>query len=99
MVTDQFLTRLDSHELRVQAATTGARRIEDLVRIARSLEAVEGKETSRRTRRGHTQARFTKESEGYEFWSSCGQSYSRARMQSTVLLCQGHRGCAGQRGL
>ncbi len=45
MVTEQFLTGLDSHELRVQAATTGARRTEDLMRTACSLEVVEGKET------------------------------------------------------
>ncbi len=45
MVADQFLTGLDNHELRVQVATSDVRRIEDLMRIARSLEAVEGKET------------------------------------------------------
>ncbi len=66
MVTDQFLTGLDSHELRVQAATTGTCSIEDLMRITRSLEAVESIETSCRGRRGHTQARFAEESEGYE---------------------------------
>ncbi len=66
MVTDQFLTSLDSHELRVQVATTGVRKIEDLMRIARSLEAVEGKKMGRgRSRRGPAQARFTEESEGY----------------------------------
>ncbi len=64
MVTDQFLTGLDNHELRVQVATTCDRGIEDLMRIARSLEAVEGEETSRRAKRGHTQTRFTEESEG-----------------------------------
>ncbi len=37
------------------------------MRIARSLEAVEGEETGRgRSRRGSVQARFTEESEGYE---------------------------------
>ncbi len=66
MVTDQLLTRLDNHELRVQVATTGACRIEDLIRIALSLEAVEGEETGRRARRGHTQTRFTEESECYK---------------------------------
>ncbi len=64
MVTDQFLTELDNHELRVQVATTGARKIEDLMGIAHSLEAVETKETSRRARQGHPQTRFTEESEG-----------------------------------
>ncbi len=34
MVADQFLNRLDSHELRVQVACTGIRRIEDLMRVA-----------------------------------------------------------------
>ncbi len=42
MVTDQFLNGFDSHELRVQVATTGARQIEDLMRIAQSLEAMDG---------------------------------------------------------
>ncbi len=41
MVADQFLTGLDSHEMRVQVAATGIRCIEDLMRVARSLEAVE----------------------------------------------------------
>ncbi len=40
MVADQFLNRLDSHELRVQVTATGIRRIKDLMHIARSLEAV-----------------------------------------------------------
>ncbi len=39
---DQFLNGPDKHKLRVQVATTGARQIEVLMRIARSLEAVEG---------------------------------------------------------
>ncbi len=45
MVADQFLNGLDSHELRVQVAATGIRRIEDLMRMTRSLEAVENQET------------------------------------------------------
>ncbi len=50
---DQFLTGLDNHEFRVQAATSDVQRIEDLITIARSLEAVEGEETGRgRVRRG-----------------------------------------------
>ncbi len=44
MVTDQFLTSLDNHERREQVATSDVRRIEDLMRIAQSLEAVEGEE-------------------------------------------------------
>ncbi len=51
MVTDQFLNVLDSHELRVQVAATGIRRIKDLMHVARSLEAVEGQEA------GHGQQR------------------------------------------
>ncbi len=65
MVADQFLTGLDNHELRVQVATSDVRRIGDLMRIARSLEAVEGEETGRgRVRRGPAQVRFTDETEG-----------------------------------
>ena len=67
MVADQFLTGLDDHELHVQVATSDVRRIEDLMRIARSLEAVEGEETGRsRSRRGPAQTRFTDETEGSE---------------------------------
>ncbi len=62
MVADQFLNGLDSHELRVQVAATGIRRIEDLMRVARSLEAIENQETGHgRQRRGSTQTRFFKE--------------------------------------
>ncbi len=57
MVNNQYRTGLDSNELKVQVATTGSRRIEDLMQIARSLEAVEGEET------GHPQARFAEEEE------------------------------------
>ncbi len=53
MVADQFLTGLDNHKLHVQVATSDVRPIEDLMRIAHSLEAVEGEETGRvRARRG-----------------------------------------------
>ncbi len=44
MVADQFLNGLDSHELRVEVAAMGIRWIEDLMRIMRSLDAVEGQE-------------------------------------------------------
>ncbi len=47
MVADQFLTGLDNHELRVQVATSDVRQINDLMRIAQSLEAVEGEEMGR----------------------------------------------------
>ncbi len=65
MVADQFLRGLDNHELRVQVATSDVRWIEDLMRIAYSLEAVEGEEMGRgRARRSPMRARFTEESEG-----------------------------------
>ncbi len=67
MVADQFLTGLDNHELRFQAATYDVRWIEDLMRIARSLEAIEGEETVRgRARRGPAQAWFAEKNEGSE---------------------------------
>ncbi len=44
MVADQFLNGLHSHELRVQVAATGIQCIEDLMQVARSLEAVENQE-------------------------------------------------------
>ncbi len=66
MVADQFLNGLDSHELRVQVAATVFRHIEDLMRVARSLEAVENQEVGHgRPRRGSNQARFS-EGEGSE---------------------------------
>ncbi len=66
MVADQFLNGLDSDELRVQVAATGIRHIEDLMRVARSLEAVENQEAGHgRPCRGSNQARFS-EGEGPE---------------------------------
>ncbi len=63
---DQFLNSLDSHELRVQVAVTGIQRIEDLMRVARSLEAVENQEAGHgRQRWGSNQTRFS-EGEGSE---------------------------------
>ncbi len=54
---DQFLNRLDSHELRVQVAATGIQCFEDLMRVARSLEAVENQEAEHgHPRRGSIQA-------------------------------------------
>ncbi len=44
MVAVQFLTGLNNHELCEQVATSDVRRIEDLMRIARSLEAMGGEE-------------------------------------------------------
>ncbi len=66
MVADQFLNGLDSHELRIQVAATGIRRIEDLMRVVRSLEVVENQEAGHgRPRRGSNQARFS-DGEGSE---------------------------------
>ncbi len=71
MVADQFLNRLDSYKLWVQVAATGVRRIEDLMCIARSLEAVEGQEAGHgRQRRSSTQTRFSEE-EGSEMEAAC----------------------------
>ncbi len=62
MLPNQFLNGFDSHELRVQVAATGIRRIEDLMHVARSLEAMENQETGHgRQRRGSAQTRFTEE--------------------------------------
>ncbi len=93
MVADQFLTGLDNHELHVQAATSDVRRIEDLMRIARSLEAVEGEEMGRtRVRRGPTHAPFTDETEGSEseamritdqIWAKIGPELRQSRDPKT----------------
>ncbi len=59
MVIDQFLLEMGDHELSVQVAAHGHRRMEDILRVARSLEAVQEDEKFRR--RGHkpsTQACF-----------------------------------------
>ena len=72
MVAGQFLTSLDNHELCIQVATSDVRRIEDLMRIARSLEAVEGEEMGRgRAWKGPAQTWFAEESEGYESETKC----------------------------
>ncbi len=65
-VVDQFLNGLDSHELRIQVAATGIRHIEDLMQVARFLEAVENQEAGHgRPRWGTIQAQFS-EGEGSE---------------------------------
>ncbi len=64
IVADQFLNELDSHKLGVRVAAMGVRRIEDLMRIMRSLEAVEGHEASHGwQQRGSTQTQFLEEEE------------------------------------
>ncbi len=64
MVADQFLNGLDSHDLRIQVAATGIQRIEDLMWVAHSLEAVENQEAGHgRLRRGSNQTQFS-EGEG-----------------------------------
>ena len=44
LVVDQFLLGMDNHELSVQVAAHGHRRTEDVLRLARSLEAVHEEE-------------------------------------------------------
>ncbi len=59
MVIDQFLLGMGNHELSVQVAAHGHRRMKDILRVARSLEAVQEDEKFRP--QGHkpsTQARF-----------------------------------------
>ncbi len=59
MVVDQFLLGMGNHELNLQVAAHGHRRMEDILRVARSLEAVQ--EDEKFHPRGHkssSQARF-----------------------------------------
>ena len=59
LVVDQFLLGMDNHELSVQVAAHGLQRMEDVLSLARSLEAVH--EEEKHTSRPHkpaTQARF-----------------------------------------
>ncbi len=59
LVVDQFLLRMENHELNVQVAAHGHRRIEDMLRVARSLEAVHEEEKhTPRSRKPTMQARF-----------------------------------------
>ncbi len=51
MVIDQFLLEMGNHELSVQVAAHGHRRMQDILRVARSLEAVQEDEKFRP--RGH----------------------------------------------
>ena len=58
---DQFLLGMDNHELSVQVDAHGHRRTEDVLRLARSLEAVHEEERHVSCPRKHaTQARFVK---------------------------------------
>ncbi len=41
MVVDQFLLGMGNHKLSVQVAAHGHRRMEDILQVARSLEAVQ----------------------------------------------------------
>ncbi len=41
-VVDQFQMGMDSHELNVQVAAHGHHKVEDVLQVARSLEAVQG---------------------------------------------------------
>ncbi len=44
LIVDQFLMGMDNHELNVQVAAHGHRRVDDILRVARSLEAVREEE-------------------------------------------------------
>ena len=88
MVADQFLNGLDSHELQVQVAATGIRRIEDLMRVARLLEAVENQETGHgRQRRGSAQTQLLEE-EGFETEATWIMDQILARLGPKFRLCQ-----------
>ncbi len=57
LIVDQFLMGMDNHELNVQVAAHG--RVDDVLRVARSLEAVHEKEKQySRGRKPTPQARF-----------------------------------------
>ncbi len=59
LVVDQFLQGMGSHELSVQVVTSGCRRLETVLRIARSLEAVHEEERHHsHGRKPSSQARF-----------------------------------------
>ncbi len=59
LVVDQFLMGMESHELSVQVAAHGHRHMEDVLRVARSLEAVhEGERHAPHSRKPTTQTRF-----------------------------------------
>ncbi len=60
LIVDQFLMGMDSHELNVQVADHGHRQVDDVLRVARSLEAVRKKEEKQyfRGRKPALQARF-----------------------------------------
>ncbi len=59
LVVDQFLMGIESHELSVQLAAHGYRHTEDVLHVARSLEAMheEGRHAPR-SRKPTTQTRF-----------------------------------------
>ncbi len=59
LVVDQFLMGMENHELSVQVAAHGHRRMENVLRVARSLEAVHEEERhAPRSRKPSTQTRF-----------------------------------------
>ncbi len=59
LVVDQFLLGMDNHKLSVQVDAHGHRHTEDVLRLARSLEAVHEEERhTPRSRQPATQARF-----------------------------------------
>ncbi len=93
MVADQFLNGLDSHELQVQVAATGIRRIEDLMRVAWSLEAIENQETGQgHQRRGSTQTQFLEE-EGPETEATCIAEQILAKLGSELRQSRDLKRC------
>ncbi len=59
LVVDQFLMRMESHELSVQVAAHGHCRMEDVLCVTRSLEAVHEEERhDLRSRKPAAQTRF-----------------------------------------
>lgn len=61
LITDQFLTGLDNHELCVHVATIGAQSSHDFLWIARSLEAVTEKTSRSQARNATTHTWFITE--------------------------------------
>ncbi len=83
LVVDQFLQGMDSHELSVHVATSGCCRLETVIRIARSLEAVHEEEKHHsRGRKPSSQARFVS--------NECARSPDHKELVNEVLPQLGH---------
>ena len=90
MVVDQFLQGMDSHELSVQVATSGSCRLETILCMAQSLEAVheEEKHHSHR-RRPSSQARFVS--------NEHARSPDHKELVKELLVQLGHWSCLRDR--